>query len=182
MKKIIAVALLVLLLFNTGGYQLLFQYLIYESESAVNNQINSNSYKPADLQLVKIPVHLSIVNWDDFKPISGEFRTNNNCYHYAQLKMTCDTIYMMCLRNNDRARLQNAGRAYAKDVSDAPQNKRSHDPLGKKGISLSEYNCQFFSYTYTAHGTFLKQTSWFVISYSANPFIESPGKPPDTAC
>lgn len=174
--------MLVLLLFNTGGYQLLFQYLIYVSDSAVNNQINTNGYKSADLQLVKIPVHLNIVDWDDFKPVSGEIKVNDRYYNYAQLKMTRDTMYMMCLHNNDHVRLQNAGSAYAKDVSDAPQNKHSHDPLGKKNIAVSEYNCQFFSYNYTALGIFLKQSTWFIINHSDTPFIESPGKPPNNAC
>ncbi len=174
--------MLLLLLFNTGGYQLLFQYLIYEADTSVDRQINTNSYRPNDLQLVKIPVHLNIVDWDDFKPISGEIKINNNYYNYAQLKMTRDTLYMLCLRNTDHSRLQNAGRAYAKDVNDSPQTKHSHNSSGKKVISLSDYNYQFFTYNYVSHSVIAKQRIQIVIIRSDNPFIESPGKPPNAAC
>ena len=174
--------MLLLLLFNTGGYQLLFQYLLYRADNIVNQQINNNGYKPTDLSLVKIPVHLNVVDWDDFKPISGELKIHDRYYNYAELKITRDTIYLMCLYNNDKPRLLKAGLAYARDVNDIPQNKKNHDTSGKKPISLSDYNCQFFTYNYTLQSISFKLNTCFAFIHSDNPFIESPGKPPNATC
>jgi len=67
--------MLVLFLFNLGGYQLLFQYFIYESDVSITQQINNNHYKSSDLVEVKIPVHLNnFQNWDEFKPVSRHLK------------------------------------------------------------------------------------------------------------
>ena len=80
--------MLALLLFNVGGYQLLFQYFIYQSDHSITENINNNRYRITDLVEVKIPVHLNIQDWGDFKPISGQIKVKETTYDYAELKMT----------------------------------------------------------------------------------------------
>src|ERR1700759_5085324 len=100
--------MLALLLFNLGGYLLLFQYLIYQSDRSIIQKINNNHYKSSDLVEVKIPVHLNIQDWTEFEPISGVVQLKDNNYNYAELKMTRDTIYLMCIPNANKSRLVTA--------------------------------------------------------------------------
>jgi len=172
--------MLALLLFNVGGYQLLFQYFIYESDNSITQQINNNHYKSSDLVEVKIPVHLNIQDWDGFKPISGQVKVKENCYNYAELKMTRDTLYLMCIPNHDKARLVNANVIYGKAVNDVlPLSKKGHEQSVKKANTLSEYNLLAFNYHYSAFGVTLKQTKQPVTLKLDRPFIASPGKPPN---
>ena len=128
-----------LLIFNLGGYQLLFQYFIYQSDNFITEQINNNRYKSTDLVEVKIPVHLIISDWDAFQPIGGQVRFKDKVYNYAELRLTRDTMYLMCIPNHEKARIINAKNAYNKQINDIPVNKKSNLPLIKKNISENYY-------------------------------------------
>ena len=88
MKKFFAIAMLALLLFNLGGYLLLFQYLIYQSDRSIIQKINNNHYKSSDLVEVKIPVHLNIQDWTEFEPISGVVQQRRGSQHSAQQRQS----------------------------------------------------------------------------------------------
>lgn len=171
--------MLALLLFNVGGYQLLFQYFIYQSDHSITDQINNNRYKPADLVEIKIPVHLNIQDWNDFEPVSGQVKIKKDCYNYAELKLTRDTMYLMCIPNFNKALLINANVLYAKAVNDIPLNKKGHDTDAKKVNTLSEYDLHMFKYDHSAFATSLNPTYRPVSLILDRPYIESPGKPPN---
>lgn len=171
--------MLVLFLFNIGGYQLLFNYFIYQSDNSIAENINANHYRASDLVEVKIPVHLTIENWDGFKPISGQIKANGTCYNYAEIKMTSDTLFLKCIPNQNKAGLLKANNTFAKEINDVPQSKKEHNPSVKKSNSLSEYNLQAFLYSYNAQATSLTQNNRSAVLTLARPYIDSPGKPPN---
>jgi len=147
LKKLFAIAMLALLLFNLGGYTLLFQYFIYRSDASIIENINNNRYKEKDLIEIKIPGHLAIdEDWKEYALISGTVHFKDKSYNYAELKMTRDTMYLLCIPNHDKTRLINANVIYAKNVSDIPSNKKSHTSLVKKGLSENEYNYTTINY------------------------------------
>lgn len=146
MKKFFAIAMLVLLLFNLGGYTLLFQYFIYRSDASIIENINQNHYHSKDLVEVKIPVHLVIDDWKDFALLSGTIHLKDNSYNYAELKMTKDTMYLLCIPNTAKSRLIKANNIYAKQVSDIPLNKESHTTAIKK--SINDIQCNYSASLY----------------------------------
>ena len=172
-------AMLMLLVFNLGGYQLLFQYFIYQSDDFITGQINNNRYKSTDLVEVKIPVHLVISDWDAFQPIGGQVKLKDKVYNYAELRLTRDTMYLMCLPNHEKARIINAKNVYNKQVNDIPVNKKSNLPLIKKNLSENYY-------THTAN-KFIGLTSiegtknWrsYIASNIIRTSINFAGQPPD---
>jgi len=171
--------MLMLFLFNLGGYQLLFQYFIYESDVSITQQINNNRYRSSDLVEVKIPVQLNnFQSWDDFKPVSGQLKVKDNCYNYAALKMTRDTLYLMVIPNHDKAHIINAKNTYARQVNGTPLNKKNHEQTAKKANTLSEYNLLALQDKYSRYGTFLSQINKPVLLNLDRPFVESPVKPP----
>ena len=131
--------MLCLLLFNLGGYTLLFQYLIYQSDVSVIQNINTNSYKSSDLVAVHIPVHLNISDWNEYAVISGQVKYKEHIYDYAELKLTRDTMYLFCLPNHDKARLAKMNITYAKQITETPQNRKSHVPDVKKVFGDNDY-------------------------------------------
>jgi len=118
----------------------LFQYLIYRSDVSIIEKINHNNYKTADLVEVKLPVHLHIQDWNEYEVISGQVKLNGNNYNYAELKLTRDTMYLLCIPNHNKWRLMNAKVVYAKQVNDVPVNKKPQFPVIKKYLSDYNYN------------------------------------------
>ena len=179
MKKVFAMAMLVLILFNLGGYSLLFQYFIYRSDNAILEQINNNHYKSTDLIEVKIPVHLNIQDWPEYEVISGQVQLKDNSYNYAELKLTRDTMYLLCIPNHNKTRLINANVIYAKQISDAPQNKKSSRlPSIKKSLIESEnYSILQFKGLMPAEET--KAGANYPVLSVINPSIGIPGQPPE---
>lgn len=171
--------MLVLLLFNIGGYMLLFQYFIYRSDNSITQRINNNRYKSSELVEVKIPVHLNIQDWNEYEPISGQVQLKDNCYNYAELKMTKDTLYLMCIPNHDKTRLINANIIYAKQVSDIPLNKKSQAPLTKKSINESQYNYQIIQYKALVPKEQTKAGHDYAFADIVKTSVGVPGQPPE---
>lgn len=159
---------------------LLFQYFIYRSDSSINERINNNCYKATDLVEIKIPVHLVIQDWTEYEPISGQVQLKDNCYNYAELKMTRDTMYLMVIPNRDKARLVNANVIYAKQVSDIPMNKKSHLPSIKKNIGDNEYNYSItMRYQAVTPADDSKTGHGYAFAAITKTSIDIPGQPPE---
>lgn len=180
LKRFFAILLLSVHLFYIGGYTLLFQYYINKADVQMVKQIYDNKINNAKLIEIKIPVHFpTITDWDDYAVISGQIQLKDAYYNYVRLKMTRDTMYFVCLPNTVKTQLVNANIITAKEISDVPLNKNTHNPAVKKVNTLSEYNLQTFDYNYSQLEIFLKQSPNHLSFKLVSPFIESPGKPPD---
>lgn len=116
-----------------------FQYFIYQANKFNEEQISKNLYKPSDLVEIKIPVKLPhITNWDRYERISGAVQLQENWYNYVKLKMTRDTLFVMCVPNYKTTRLISANVIYAREVSEAPLNaQKQATPL--KSVTMLKY-------------------------------------------
>jgi hypothetical protein len=181
LKRLFAILLLCIHLFYIGGYSLLFAYYIHKADVQMVKQVFDNKIND-DKQLIeiKIPAHFStFASTGEYEMVSGQIQLKNAYYNYVRLKVTQDTMYFVCLPNTAKTRLVKANIVTAKEISDVPISKNSHNPSVKKVVSLSEYNLQSFIYCYAAYGTFVKQSKRAVTHKLIAPFIESPGKPPN---
>jgi len=100
-------------------------------------------------------------------------------YNYVRLRMTRDTMFLVCLANTTKTRLVKANIIAAKEISDVPVSKKGQDPVSKRVNVLSEYNLQALKYQCSLDGTFLKHNNNWLNFKLTNPFIEAPGKPPN---
>ncbi|GAB2688912.1 hypothetical protein GCM10027037_09420 [Mucilaginibacter koreensis] len=157
----------------------LFQYLINRSDAFVEQQISKGLYNVHDLVEVKVPVHLpQIEDWNGYEPVSGQVQLNGgSCYNYVKLKMTRDTLYIMCIPNYKTTRLTNANIIYARQVSDTPLNKKGTTTT-LKTFSYNAY--QHFAYTYSIKPPVIlvKTYSTFVPSFIPTGFTNSLDQPP----
>jgi hypothetical protein len=171
--------MLCLMLFNLGGYAVLFQYVIYRADAAIIENINHNRYKSAELVEVKIPVHLNTQDWHEYAIISGQVQLKDHSYNYAELKLTRDTMYLLCIPDSDRSRLINAHIIYAKQVNDIPLNKKSHIPPIKKSLQESEYLYHIWADKAFLQQSSKKHTPEYNYSATINPTLAAPGQPPE---
>lgn len=172
--------MLVAILFNSGGYDLFFQYMIYQSDVRVFDKINNNHYKHSDLVDVKIPVDMPTQqDGDGYQSISGQVEANGSRYDYAEIKITRDTLYLRVIPNPELTKLVKANVLYGKLVNDLPASnaKHSNNSLTKKSVSESEY----LTVTYMRSPTVMirKLTHSFSHSGILKPTLEVGGQPPE---
>ncbi|HEY8931235.1 MAG TPA: hypothetical protein VIM55_18670 [Mucilaginibacter sp.] len=180
MKRLFAIVLLSIHLFNIGGYALLFQYYIHKSDVQMVKEIFDNKINDAKLIEIKIPVHMpTIQDWDEYEVVQGQIQLKDAYYNYVRLKMTRDTMYFVCIPNEVKTHLTKANVIVAKEINDVPLSKKGHDAAAKKVNTVSDYNLQAFQYQYRAFETSVKPEV-HTISFRLNsPYIDSPGKPPN---
>jgi hypothetical protein len=184
LKRFAAILLLGVHLFYLGGYTVVFQYFIHRSDVQLVKQMYDNKVDDAKLLELKVPVHMpTIQDWTEYEHIEGQIQLNNGYYDYVRLKMTRDTMYLICLPNNVKTNLVKANIIMAKNLNDVPLSKKgANNPLAKKADLGYDHVYQVPSCNYTPLAKLVKGFSNFR-SYGLNdPYIESPGKPPNAAC
>jgi hypothetical protein len=182
LKRFSAIVLLCVHLFNFGGYILVYQYFINQADVQMVKQMYVNKINDARYIELKIPVHMAtITDWTDYEVVAGQVQLKDAYYNYVKLKMTRDTMYFICLLNKAKTQLVKANIITARQINDVPLSKKG-DISAKKVNSLSEYNLQLFDYQYTAIEAFVKPNYCAQASALVQPFIDSPGKPPNFTC
>lgn len=179
MKKLLAISLLLLQLASVFGYILLHEYRVYQSDRLFNEQISHNKYKLDDLVAAKVPVNMpTIQDWKDYAFVSGQVQFKDNCYNYVKLRMTRDTLYLMCIPNYKKTRLINQNIIDARKIADIPVSKKPRVPVGK-GNNISIYNYQIMQYRFSTPIATLKKTvkntNYNIIKSS----VACPAQPPE---
>ncbi|QHS57319.1 hypothetical protein GWR56_17885 [Mucilaginibacter sp. 14171R-50] len=181
MKRFFALFLLSIHLFNTGGYSLISQYFIHRSEAQIVKQIYENKVDATQLVQIKVPLKSpGIVDWPDYERIQGQIQLKDGFYNYVGVKMTRDTMFLVCVANSVKTKLFNTNIIVAKNFSDAPLSKKGQDaPFKKAQSGVSEYDAPETSYTFLRFADSVERSDASVAYKLSHPYIESPGKPPN---
>ncbi len=180
MKRFFALFLLSIHLFNTGGYTFAFQYFIHQSELSIVKNIYENKVDATQLVQIKVPVNnKGITNWPDYERVQGQIQLKDGFYNYVGVKMTQDTMFLVCVANSTKTKLFNANIIVAKNVSDAPLSKKGEAPAKKAPSSVSEYNNPVVSYNFLNFDDSVERIVNLISSKLTSPYIKSPGKPPN---
>lgn len=183
MKKLFAIVMVIAILFNAGGYDLFFQYLMYRSDSRTFETINHSRYKSSDLVEVKVPVVMPAQApqeyTGEYEKIGGQIQINNQKYDYAEIKITKDTLYLRVIPNPELSKLVKADVLYGKLINDqSPSNaKHSNNPLTKKGIS--ESILLNLTYSHPPQIEISKKHNNSAVADIVNPSLEPGGQPPE---
>ena len=141
MRKIAAILLLVILLFNLVGYRLLTNFLQHHVTVQLEAKLDKNDYKEEDLIEIRVPINLPYqLNWTFFERFDGEIDVDGIHYKYVKRKIYNDSLILLCLPNKAKQNLEKAKENYFKGVNDIDQSsqKKSDNSLSFKNI-FSEF-------------------------------------------
>jgi hypothetical protein len=149
--------------------------------------LDNNSYDDAELMELKVPLHLPYQNnWTAFERYDGEIEINGTIYKYVKRKLANDTLYVMCIPNSNKMKLEIAKNNFFKNSNDIAQNDRSKKTSNSKLVFKNAptlYNESAFGINLFSPGAFVPH-SWlpqaFQTLLSASPI--SPEQPPDFRC
>ncbi len=184
LKRFAAILLLGVHLFYLGGYMLAFQYFIHQSDVQIVKQMYDNKVNSQKLVELKVPVNMpTIQDWTEYEHIEGQIQLNNAYYNYVRLKMTRDTMYLICLPNNAKANLIKANVIMVKNLNDVPLSKKGANNSTTKKAEWGYDNVyQVIKCDYTPLAELVREINNTLAVNLTKPYIESPGKPPNTSC
>jgi len=150
-KKLSAILLIALFLFNLIGYRILFYYEQEQSDVRLEASFDKEEYNDADLITIKVPLSLPYVtNQRNFERIDGEITVNGKILKYVKRKITDGNLILLCLPNHNKMRIEGAKDEFFKFANDLVQNNQSkksgHTKSGIFKNLISEYDINSSDY------------------------------------
>jgi hypothetical protein len=182
LRRIIAILLLSIHLYNLGGYITLHQYLSYCSEKLFNQQAAKGLYNSKDLEEVQVPVNLpGIRDWVKYENISGQIRFGDNAYNYVQMRVTSYVLFLKCIPNYKATRLNTQNILHATPIKDIPVSQKEHVPYA--GILLlNALDVNFVNAVFEPPVTMVAPANFAYYQQETDHYIILPKQPPKFVC
>lgn len=121
MRKLTSILLLLLLLFNVLGYYGLFMGLNYQNKKQLIQRLDHSNYNESEAVTIKIPISIPYVSDSrEFERLNGEFEYQGEHYHFVKQRLSQDTLYIVCIKDNTSKRIHQALEDYVKTFTDKP--------------------------------------------------------------
>lgn len=126
MKKVSAILLIALFLFNLFGYRILFDYEQQQSDVRLEALLDKQDYNDADLITIKVPLSLPYVNnQQNFERVDGEITVNGKILKYVKRKISDGNLILLCLPDHNKMQIESAKNDFFKWTNDLLQNNQS---------------------------------------------------------
>lgn len=125
------------------GYYGVFLGLQYRNDVAMTKVLDSNTYDESQTLTIKIPVSIAYMPDGEFERVDGKFQHEGEVYRMVKQKYAQDTLTVVCVKDHEDKRIDQALTNYVKTFTD----KASEENSGSK-ISLTfikDYLPQTFS-------------------------------------
>lgn len=144
-KKLAAILLLALFLFNIIGYRIMFYFVQKQDDIAFETSLDKAEYNEDELVTIKVPLSLPYqTNWKEFERVDGEITFDGKIYKYVKRKVQDGQLVLMCLPDEHKMRLQTARDDFFKLASDLTSNgapKKSGNTIAWQNV-LSDFEKQ----------------------------------------
>lgn len=187
MRKIVAILLLALFLFNLAGYRIWFYYARQQANQQFEAALDNARYNEQDLFTVTIPLSMPYqVEQADFERVNGEINVNGKIYKYVKRKVSNGMLILQCLADERSTHIQKASDAYLQFASDI---SATQDHAKKNGHPVTSVFKNLFSDYMPANYTAGTPPAQFIHSMAALAAISSladakkdlPEQPPESA-
>ena len=144
MKKLVSIAFILLLLFNVLGYYGLFFGLHYQNKQQLIQQFDTEDYSDLETVTIKMPLAVPYANdAQEYQRVDGEFEHNGEFYRMVKQRLSQDTLYIVCIKDQQSKRINQALTDYVKTFSDKPVDGKSHS------LTLPTFTKEYLVSTYT---------------------------------
>ncbi len=179
LKKLLTILLLSIYLFNLIGYNLVFQYLIDNSDIQLAHNINSKQIDERNLVEVKVALNMPYLsNTKNYERVDGQIELNGVAYNYVKRKVSGDTLYLLCVPNFSKTQLCNAKADYAKETNDLPSKKNTESNTKKAGF-CNDYVCINTQHNLSIQSQSNVFENNFLSPKPSSPFVQFITQPPD---
>lgn len=124
LKKIAAILLLSLMVFNLAGYRWIFSAIEKNATAALEKKIDARKYTESQLVEIRIPLNMPYYSDKDYEEVYGEADFNGEHYRYVKRKVSDNTLYLLCLPNKEKTGIVKVKNEFTKAVNDIPGNNQ----------------------------------------------------------
>ncbi|HEX5667470.1 MAG TPA: hypothetical protein VFX73_01640 [Chitinophagaceae bacterium] len=122
MNKPVAILLLLIHIFNVGGYRFVFDKLEKDASVQLIDKLDNEEYSDDQLIEMKVPLPMPYqTNWASFERYNGEIQIEGVHYNYVKRKVWNDTLILLCIPNHDKMQLNSAKEQFFSLVNDLDQ-------------------------------------------------------------
>ncbi|MEO7990347.1 MAG: hypothetical protein ABI663_12450 [Chryseolinea sp.] len=152
MKKLIAIFLVCLLLFNALGFVGLFMGLHYKTSQDLVQRLDNRDYSDSETVTLKVPMAIPYhIDSEEFERVDGEIEHQGEFYRLVKQKLVKDTLYIVCIKDMASKRLKQALADYVKTFTDKPSNS-NHQSINITSTFIKDYIAQSFSVEFSSAG------------------------------
>jgi hypothetical protein len=157
LKKVLSILLLVIFLFNVGGYYIVFWGLRFQADQQLAARLDANLYRADETIEIKIPVSLPYpVQEQGFQRIGGKFEYGGEYFQFIKSKYQGDTLYVVCIRDHEVKQLETTMTDYVRLANALPGSaNKALNLLGKLIKEFCSQDTTDISHNYGYSMTFL---------------------------
>jgi len=173
--------MLVLYLFNLVGYPLLFDHLMDKANQKLVAKLDAVDFEESGLIEIKLPMQLPYsLGKNSYERFDGQLEWKGVVYNYVKRKITSDTLYLLCLPNEQGTKLLTAQKQYGKQLIDLPGDKKGKEPAEKKGSQSTQYKNIELNYAIFVFSVPVKQKCFYKTPSLPELLIAKQEQPPDS--
>jgi hypothetical protein len=125
MKKSVAIVMLFVFLLNVLGYYGIFIGLRLRNVQELVQKLDNNSYRESETFTFKIPLTVPYyTDSRDFERVDGEFEQDGEVYHLVKQKLSQDTLYIVCVKDQESKKINQVLADYVKTFTDKPESAK----------------------------------------------------------
>ncbi len=115
MKKIAAILLMGLMIFNVTGYRFTLRWMQHAQNISFEKQLDAAEYDEASLIEIAVPLSLPYYNnWGEWERYDGEIQVGGQTWKYVKRKIENGQLVVKCLPNLQQQTIQkNVSSAFA---------------------------------------------------------------------
>jgi hypothetical protein len=126
-KRLLTLSLLVLFLLNVLGYYGVFVGLQVKSGQAMRDQFDEENYSTEQEVTIKVPITIPYATDSrGYERVDGEFEQNGQIYRLVKQKLQSDTLFIVCIKDNQAEKINQALEDYVKTFTDKPFNTKQN--------------------------------------------------------
>jgi aspartate 1-decarboxylase len=147
LRKVIAILLIFILLFNIGGYRIVIALMQDRADQQLETLLDKSEYDESQLVEIKVAMNMPYQQrFTEYERHYGEIEIDGVAYTYVKKKIEGDVVIFKCIANQSKQELKDINHSITKGNSAADVNQPG--PGKKQPVSfakklLSEYDDQF---------------------------------------
>jgi hypothetical protein len=162
------------------GYYGVFLGLQYKNDKEMIQRLDAEDYSMSETITIQIPISIPYaVDSKSFERVDGQFEYQGEFYRLVKQKLVRDTLYVVCIKDHENKRIDEAMSKFVKTFTDKPVDQHSNSKVVVSFIK--DYMSQSFSVQHLSLGwesDVVKETS---CSFSESTFYPSIVHPPERA-
>jgi|SRR5579859_3331632 len=141
--------MLLVFLLNAVGFYGIFIGLQFKYAQEANDRLDDDLYSTRDALTFKVPLTIPYATDQEYKRVTGEVEHHGEVYRLVKQKLHRDTLYLVCVRDKQSKKINQALTDYVKTFSDKPMSAKQHSKLSlslikdylNSGVTLERLAC-----------------------------------------